>query len=70
MVESIDIMNVLIERRKSRRNDWKTLPSSFERDSVKMDFEDCKSHFTKREVGQRIKASKAQTFEELTASLL
>lgn len=58
-----DIMLTLISRRNHR--DWKSLPASFEMDAVRAAFSDCKPHFSKDEIRQRIRASKATTFEEL-----
>ncbi len=54
---------------KARRN-WKALPAQFEQDAVKFAFNLIKPHFCPiRDIKQRIKASKATTFEELEEAI-
>jgi hypothetical protein len=49
---------------------WKALPPQFEQDAVRFAFELIKPHFCKvRGIKQRIRASKATTFEELEAAI-
>ena len=58
-----------VAKAKARRN-WKALPPSFEQDAVKFAYQRIKDHFCPhREIRQRIKASKAITFEELEAAI-
>lgn len=54
------------------RRDWKTLPPQFEADAVRFTFNLIKPHFlpTSQGIKQRIKASKAQTFEELEQAII
>jgi hypothetical protein len=52
------------------RRDWKALPAQFEQDAVRFTFNLIKPHFCPhREIKQRIKASKASTFEELQTAI-
>lgn len=50
--------------------DWSALPASFEHDAVRSVFEILKPHFCKRrEIGLRIRCSRARTFSELREAL-
>lgn len=58
-----------IEAARTRR-DWSVLPRDYERDAVRGVFQVLRPHFCKRrEIKQRIAASKAVTFTELEATL-
>lgn len=52
------------------RRDWASLPASFEQDAVAAAFQDAKEWFPRAAVSQRIKASKATTFQELRLAIV
>lgn len=54
---------------KRDRRDWSTLPADFELNAVRAAFEDVKGLLPKSAVRERIKASRATSFNELRAAL-
>lgn len=47
------------------RRDWSKMPRGFEIDAVRAAFNDIKDLFPKKAIGQRVRASKAETFQVL-----
>lgn len=68
MTQAFDYMLRRINDKESQRN-WSQLPGSFEVDAVRWTFEQIKPHFTKREIRQRVSASKALTFADLREAI-
>lgn len=59
---------VIIQRIDARdRRDWSKVPGSFEQDAVSAAFKDIKELFPKQAISQRVRASKATTFQDLRA---
>jgi len=54
---------------KDKRN-WRDLPASFEFDAVQAAFREIKNLFPRQAVSQRIRASRAMTFEDLRSAVL
>jgi len=53
---------------KNLRN-WAEMPADFQRAAVKFRYDEMKGYFGKKEISQRIAASRAVTFDELLNAL-
>jgi len=64
---ALEIMEHVIA--KYDRRDWTKLPPDYESDAVYRCFQEIRPFFSRRDIRQRIKASKARTFSDLHKSI-